>query len=192
MMKREVMLILAAAAIMLVGIGCDEDENKRLADMAERQMARQAEQNRKLIQLQQEAAEGARRLVEADAQARQEMVAIQRELQAERAEVDEQRDLLEDERRDLAAQRQRDPVVAAAIANCGLLLVSVLPLILCWCLLHQRQEPADDQEVLAVLLEELTADKPLLLPPPEERTIGLVERHHDPGSDAPGCNESEP
>ena len=68
-----------------------------------KELERQAEQNRQVTELQREVAEGSRRLVEADAQARQEMVALQREVQAERSEVGRQRDLLEGERRDLAA-----------------------------------------------------------------------------------------
>jgi len=157
------------AALMLTGIGCDEDENTRLAEMAERHLDRQAEQSRQVTELQREVAEGSRRLVEADAQARQEMVTLQREVQAERNEVGRQRDLLEGERRDLAAKRRLDPIVAAAITNIGLLLACLLPLVLCWYLLTRRVEPADDQAVAEVLLEDLVADRPLLLP----RTDGV-------------------
>lgn len=152
------------AILMLMTIGCDEDEDKRLAEMAEKHVERQAEQNRQMNELQREVAEGARRLVEADAQAREEMVALQREVQAERAEVGRQRDLLEDERRGLAAKRRLDPVVAAAITNTGVLLACLLPLALCWYLLHPRVEPANDQAVAEVLLEDLITDRPLLLP----------------------------
>ena len=162
------------AALMLTAIGCDEEENKRLAEMAERHMERQAEQNRQVTELQREVAEGSRRLVEADAQARQEMVTLQREVQAERNEVGRQRDVLEGERRELAAKRRLDPIVAAAITNVGLLLACLLPLVLCWYLLTCRVEPADDQAVAEVLLEDLVADRPLLLPRTDGvRAIGL-------------------
>ncbi|MCA9180357.1 MAG: hypothetical protein KDA51_02870 [Planctomycetales bacterium] len=168
-----VMLILAA-------IGCDEEENKRLAEMAERHLERQAEQNRQVTELQREVAEGSRRLVEADAQARQEMVALQREVQAERTEVGRQRDLLEGERRDLAAKRRLDPIIAAAITNIGLLLACLLPLVLCWYLLQRRVEPADDQAVAEVLLEDLVTDRPLLLPRSKNvRAIGLHASNSD-------------
>ena len=113
--------------LMLTAIGCDEEENKRLAEMAERHRERQAEQSRQVTELQREVAEGSRRLVEADAQARQEMVTLQREVQAERTEVGRQRDLLEGDRRDLAAKRRLDPIIAAAITNIGLLLACLLP-----------------------------------------------------------------
>ena len=53
------------ATLIVTAIGCDEDE--RLAEMAERHSARQAEQNRQMADLQKEVAEGTRQLVEADA-----------------------------------------------------------------------------------------------------------------------------
>lgn len=180
MQTRKLVLIPIVAALMLTAIGCDEEENKRLAEMAERHLERQAEQNRQVTELQREVAEGSRRLVEADAQARQEMVALQREVQAERSEVGRQRDLLEGERRDLAAKRRLDPIVAAAITNIGLLLACLLPLVLCWYLLQRRVEPADDQAVAEVLLEDLVSDRPLLLPLTDGvRAIGLRAERED-------------
>jgi len=165
MQTHKLILTPVAAALMLMAIGCDEDENKRLAEMAERHLERQAEQSRQVTELQREVAEGSRRLVEADAKARQEMVVLQREVQAESNEVGRQRDLLEDEHRDLAARRYLDPIIAQAITHIGVLLACLLPLVICWYLLHRRVEPADDQAVAEVLLEDLVTDRPLLLPP---------------------------
>jgi hypothetical protein len=180
MQTHKMILMPIVAALMLTAIGCDEEENKRLAEMAERHIERQAEQNRQVTELQREVAEGSRRLVEADAQARQEMVTLQREVQAERSEVGRQRDLLEGERRDLAAKRRLDPIVAAAITNIGLLLACLLPLVLCWYLLQRRVEPADDQAVAEVLLEDLVSDRPLLLPLTDGvRAIGLRAERED-------------
>ena len=146
-------LIPIVMMLLMLAIGCDENGDRRVADMAERHLQRQAEQARQMNALHREVAEGARRLVEADAQAREEMVALQREVQAERAEVGQQRDLLEGERRDLAAKRHLAPIIAAAITNVGLLLACLLPLVLCWYLLERRVEPADDQVVAEVLLD---------------------------------------
>lgn len=147
---------------LLTAIGCN-DENRRLAEMAERHLERQAEQSRHVTDLQREVAEGSRRLVEADAKARQEFVALQREIQVSRSEVDQQRDLLAGERREMAAKRRMDPIVAAAIVNVGLILACLLPLVLCWLLLKSPVPLADDQAVAEVLLEDLVADRPLLL-----------------------------
>lgn len=164
-MRKQTRLVLPIAAmLMLAAIGCDKEENKRRAEMAEKHLERQAEQNQRNSELQQEVAAGSRRLVEADARAREAMVALQREVQSERAEVGRQRDLLEVERRELAATRRLDPIIAAAITDIGLLLACLLPLVLCWYLLHRRIEPADDRAVTEVLLEDLVADRPLLLP----------------------------
>lgn len=133
MPMRVVRMTAMIAVLTLTTVGC-EDENKKLADMAERHLDRQAEQNRQLAQLQQAVAEGSR-----------------------------QRDLLEDERRGLAAQRRLAPIIAAAISSGALLLSCLLPLGLCWLLLRRPVEPADDQAVAEVLLEDLVADRPLLL-----------------------------
>lgn len=189
MQTHKMILMPIVAALMLTVIGCDEEENKRLAEMAERHLERQVEQSRQVTELQREVAEGSRRLVEADAQARQEMVALQREVQAERTEVGRQRDVLEGERRDLAAKRRLDPIIAAAITNIGLLLACLLPLVLCWYLLQRRVEPADDRAVAEVLLEDLVTDRPLLLPPADNvRAIGL----HTGNDDSSSPNDADP
>lgn len=178
---RKLMVTLLVAMLILTATGCDEEENKRLVEMAEKHLERQAEQNRQTIELQRQVAEGANRLVEADAKAREEMVALQRELQADQAAVGRQRDQLEDERRDLAAKRRLDPIVAAAITNVGLLLACALPLALCWYLLHPRVQPADDQAVAEVLLQDLVTDRPLLLPRMDtNRAIGIVSDASSP------------
>lgn len=185
--------IMIVAMLILTTIGCDEEENKRLAEMAERHLDRQSEQNRQLTELQREVAAGSRHLVEADAQTRQEIVALQREVQAERKEVGRQRDLLEDERRDLAAKRRMDPIIAAVITNAGLLLACLLPLVLCWYLLQRRVDPADDRAVAEILLEDLVADRPLLLPRIDNvRGIGLrTERDESrPPEGAEGVDDS--
>ncbi|REK24083.1 MAG: hypothetical protein DWQ42_13565 [Planctomycetota bacterium] len=164
-MHRNNLLVIVSAAILAVTVaGCNENENARLATMAEKNLDRQVEQNRRLSELQREVAEGSRRLVEADAKAREQMVAWQRDIQTERTAVGRQRDLLEEERRQLAARRRLDPIIAVALSNLGLLLACLLPLVVCCYLLHRRVEPADDQAVAEVLIADLVADKPLLLP----------------------------
>lgn len=146
----------------LTMIGCDEDE--RLAAMAERHMARQAEQTRQNSQLHREVAAGSKRLVEADAKSRVEMVVLQREVQAERATVGRQRDALELQRQELAAQRRRDALTAAAISSAAWLLACLLPVAVCWLLLVQRPKPADAGAVADALLDDMIAEQPVLLP----------------------------
>ncbi len=146
--------------LALTALGCDK--NKRLAEQAERHAARQAEQNVRMAEAQREVAEGSRRLVEADAEARKEMVALQREVQTERVDMGRQRDLLESDRRQIAEQRYTDPIIADAITQVGLLLACVLPLLVCWQLLRGPTEPADESAVAELLLQDMVAEHPIL------------------------------
>ena len=157
-------LLIVSTALM---IGCEEDENARLAEMAERNSERQYVQSRQMAEL-------------------------QRQVAAEQAEAGRQRDILEAERRALAGQRWRDPIIATAIMNAGLLIACLLPLLLCWQLLRRRDEPADDALVAEVLIEDLVARKPLLLLPQRE-ALALDHQHEEHGADAgePGLVDEE-
>ncbi len=172
--------------LVLIATGCEPSENERVAEMAEQQLVRQSEHNRQLADLHREVAEGSRRLVEADAQSRAEMVTLQREVQAERTELGRQRDTLEQERRELATERRMAPVIAAAINHIGLLLICILPLILAWYVLENPQRPTDDQVVAEILLNDLLSDSPLFPPHANPPAIGVSESDprrslpHDP------------
>ena len=164
-MKFTPMTVIGTVAILAqMTAGCKSDE--RLAEMASRSVEIQAEQNAQAAELQKDITEGTRRLVEADAVARQETLAMQRELQEQHAELGEQRDSLEDDRRQIASQRYVHPIIATAITQVGLALACVLPLVICWQLLKVRSEPADDQEIAEVLLNDLMTSEPVLLIPP--------------------------
>ncbi len=161
--------------ILLTGASCNSDENSRVAELATQQLERQAEQNRRMSELQQEVASGSRELVEADAKARQEMTILQREIQVEQNEIGRQRDALEAERREIADSRNRDPIIAAAITKVALVVVSLLPLLICWLLLQQKVEPVDENEIAELLLDDLVSSEPRLLPPalpkPDKRRL---------------------
>ena len=87
--------------------------------------------------------------------------------------IDALRDQLEDDRRDIAAQRHRDPLIAAAITNIGLILACLLPLVLCVVILRSLRNPVADEEALTeFLVHEIVADQPLLLST-EPRTPAL-------------------
>jgi len=157
-------LLITLTLILLTSIGCNSDENARVAELATQQLERQADQNRRMSELQQEVASGSRELVEADANARQEMVTLQREIQTERSEIGHQRDQLEAERREIADSRNRDPIIAAAITRVAMVVVSLLPLLICWLLLQQKVEPADMNEITELLLDDLVSAEPRLMP----------------------------
>ncbi|QDT93571.1 hypothetical protein [Gimesia algae] len=158
-------LRLTLTLILLTGVSCSSDENSRVAELATQQLERQSNQNRRMVELQQEVASGSRELVEADARARQEMVVLQREIQAGQNEIGHQRDQLEAERREIADSRNRDPIIAAAITRVAFVVASLLPLLICWLLLQQKVEPVSKNEIAELLLDDLVSSDPRLMPP---------------------------
>ena len=71
---------------------------------------------------------------------------------------------MEAERKALADERHREPIIAALLDNLGLLAACLLPLLLCAYLLRGlRQEPVD-RDLAELLTTELVADSPALLP----------------------------
>lgn len=142
-------------AILLTALfsGCKDD------DQLQRSLQRQAEQ----------IVGASRQLVEADAKARGELIELQQNLQegvqTERQSLDRQHQDIEAERQAIAHQRHRDPLIAAAIINTGVLLACIAPLFLAfWVLRHSLgQESAGVDELL---IHELTTENPVLLPRP--------------------------
>lgn len=156
-------LVIMLILLIAPASGCDEDE--RLARMAQEATERQAEQNQAMADVSRESVQAGGRLVEAEAEARQELLAMQRELQVQQADIGQQRDRLDQERRELAVRRWRDSLAAAAITNLGLILACLAPLVVCWYLLRAVRDESDDAVVAEVLIEELVSSQPRLLPP---------------------------
>ncbi len=154
------MLYIATA---LLTVGCNEDNDHRLVEQAERHEQRQASQNQQALELQREVAAGARQLVEADAKARAELATLQVAIQSERNEIGRQRDQLEEDRRAIASIRRLDSLLAAALTNASLLLACLFPLGLAWLLLRSADEPVSDQVVVETLLADLASTEPRLL-----------------------------
>ena len=148
--------------IAFLTTGCEPDN--RLLELSERSLQRQAEQNRQMAEQSQRIADATAELIAADALARQEFSELSQGLQAERASIDRQQESLEEERRKIAGQRHRDPIIAEAIGNCGLIIACGLPLVFCAYLLHvllQRTTP--DEALVELFLEDLLAKQPRLL-----------------------------
>ena len=97
-------------------------------------------------------------------QARKEALALQRDLQTEQATLGHQRDVLEEERRQLAGARHRDPIIAALSTDLGLILACLVPLALCGYLLRGLRRDSGDEELAELLTVELVSDTPTLLP----------------------------
>jgi hypothetical protein len=188
-------LISAAMLTLLTTIGCGpapDTPDQRLADFARNSVDQQARQNQAMARQSQavveesaKLAQAAQQLVESDAKSRAELIAAQErlttQLDQQRAAVDSGRDHLETERKQIAQQRHRDPILAASIQTVGLILAALLPLVICIFVLKQmsRSEP-DDGAVAELLVSELTAERPLLLPAPALRTAPALEHHAGP------------
>ena len=128
-----------APLLLLAAIGCD-NEPSRLA-------------------------EASRQLVAADATARTEVIALQRDLQQGQTNLGRQRDQLESDRREFAEERNRDPIVANTILSVGTLLACLLPLVLClYLVMGLRGDPRSDSTLTDILVQEIVADQPTLLP----------------------------
>lgn len=158
--------ILPTLLICLI-VGCGSND-ERLAKMAQDHNAQQAAQNQRMAELQKSVADGTKRLVEAEAESREKLLAMQDNLRADQASIGQQRDRLETDRREIAAQRGRDPIIAASIVQVGLWLACLLPLVLAGYLVYAMRHTAgqDDAFVTEFLVTDLVAEHPLLLGPP--------------------------
>ncbi len=162
-MPRIIMLI----AIVVIAIGCQND-NDRIAELASRHATQQSELSRETVELQAELIEGTQQLVEADSQARRDFLELEGKLDEQRAEMARRHDDLEDERREIAQQRHRDPIVANALLAIGSLLACMLPLLLAGYLLRSQLDEPDDHSVTELLLDEIAAH-PALATLPTQR-----------------------
>ena len=148
-MTRIAFVLSTLGLLLVVSTGCKEDER--------------AQVNRSQAQV----AEASRQLVEADAKARTETIALQRELQQGQDDLGRQRDQLENDRRQYADQRSRDPIVANTILDVGTIFACLLPLALCiFLVLGLRDKSQTDSDLADVLVQEIVSDDPLLLPLP--------------------------
>ena len=153
-------LIVGLLAANLVHTGCGSPD-ERVVNVATQAAERQARQNEQMARLQEEVAAGTRQLVAADAQTRKEWVELARDTQKSLAEVGEQRDALESERRSLAAARQREPLITKAIEQLGWIIVLLAPLVIAAYLyvsIRQRKEM-----LRAEVLQQLISQHPALL-----------------------------
>ena len=173
--------------MLLAVAGCSKPadmRDQRLAEFAKQSMEQQAKQNDRIAEQSRAVIEQSQKLVAHDAQARQELIAAQEklttQLNQQRATIDTGRDQLEQDRREIAQQRHRDPILAAAIQNVGLLIACTLPLIVCLFVIKRMssREP-DDAAVAELLVHELVTDQPRLLPGPSLRPPPALEHQAD-------------
>jgi hypothetical protein len=189
---RRVAMCLALLMLGVVG-GCGSSPDERLADFAERTMSEQIKQNDRMADQSQavvaeshQLAETAKELVEHDAEARRELIAAQQELTSQlngqQSAIYTGHEQLEHDRREIAEQRHRDPIIAAVIQDFGLFIACLLPLVVAVFVIRQIQSQEPDHAAVAELLVlELTADEPRLLPGPMSQRHAL---NHDDAENA--------
>lgn len=167
------------AATLAAVAGCDDG----VATVAREAADRQAAQNAEMARVTHEAAQATRLLVGADAHARRELVAAQRELAAQRLQVAEGFDRLESERRAAATLRSSRADLAHRTEQLAALLAAVLALALAGMLLRGAAEEPPDRAVVDLLVEGAAAESErrfplpkgpadLALPQPEGRPPG--------------------
>jgi hypothetical protein len=144
---------------ILIG-GCDEERERIVREAADRQ----AQQNTAMVELNREVAGGTRRLVEADAQARQEIVGVHRDLQDERSRLDGGWSALEQERQQIARQRRTESMLVPTTKIGGGLALVIVLLGFCWyALVAIRRSDDTDAQLNELLIAEILPDEPPLL-----------------------------
>lgn len=164
---------------VLMTSGCRDDEAAHVAHVAEEALRSQAEQNQKLIRLNEQIVVTSQQLVKQDAAARKEILDAQRGLQSQQSDLNRQRDSLESERQAMAGQRHTESVLAPVLLNLGTALLCLLPVTVACYALHLARCDVPDLAVLnQILIEDLVADAPRLHAPAQPRL-----ESHAPASD---------
>jgi hypothetical protein len=162
--------------VALIAIGCSSGD-ERLVELSRQSTDRQAEQNRLVETNNRQVLDATDKLVEADAKSRTENIELHRQIEAERSGINQQRDVLEQERRQIAEERNRDPIVAESILSAGGLIAAILPLLVCLALLRELFHKSDQEALADVLIEDLVSRQPLLREPD---TLSLPGESGDP------------
>jgi hypothetical protein len=171
---RSVAMVAAVLLLATIG-GCGRSPDERLADFAQQTMSEQIKQNDRMAEQSQavvaeshQLAKTAKALVEHDAEARRELIAAQQEmtsqLNEQQSAIHTGHQQLEQDRREIAEQRHRDPIIAAVIQDFGLFIACLLPLVVAVFVIRQMQSQEPDHAAVAELLTlELTSEEPRLL-----------------------------
>jgi hypothetical protein len=155
-------LVSTSTALVALVVGCDSAD-ERLVALSRESLDRQARQTEQIAAQSQEVTRASHELVSRVGQTQQEFLALAHDHEAQRLVIDQQRGALDQERKQIAALRQRDATLAVALEQAALIVAATLPLWLCgyllWCL---GLEPNGDGQLSDVLLSELTGGAPRL------------------------------
>jgi hypothetical protein len=195
----------AMAVVITCIAGCGDPpdmRDQRLAEFAQDFVKTQKEQNDRItdqsqavVKQSQNVAEAARDLVRHDAEARREMVLVHADLVSrldkQRSVVEEARDRLEQERREIAIRRSRDPVIARAVETVGLSVLCLVPVAVSLYVIRQMTAGhADDAVVAELLTVELARTAPKLLTL-SSASVAAIEDGGGKRS-PPGCGGQNP
>lgn len=157
-LKRSIAILIIAGFTIA---GCSSQDS-----LTQESTRQQIEQQKLLTKQQTDLAKASQELVAADARARLQITQLQSKLQTdfqtERKDIGQQRDALEQDRRDIAQYRHRDPLIAAALANACSVLVALLPILLLIQLLKCARDEPSDVPVTELLICDLVAENPML------------------------------
>ncbi len=143
-------------SLLILMIGCsDERQLRQWQQQQVEQLQEQAQQN----------AEASRTLVETDSKARQELVAMQRDLQTDQHEMARQRDLLDADRKDVAEARERVPLLATALQGLAGLLLCGVALAVCSYLLRGLSKDTGAEELEDLLVLDIAGETQVFAPP---------------------------
>lgn len=135
--------------------GCSDQAARVALEAADRQ----AQQNTAMAELNKEVASGTHKLVEADAQARKEMVTVHHDLQQERSRLDAGWTELNGERRSIAGERKTESMFVSVATLAGSVLVVVLLFGFCRHILSAaQQDGASTAELQELLVNEVLSD----------------------------------
>jgi hypothetical protein len=170
--------------LLMSGCGHSEPGGRSAAEIASRLVEQQGRHNEQAARQATEAAATAKRLVEADADALTKLLeaqaTMQKELQAQRVAIDQDRCELERERRELAGYRTREPIIAEAIKGVGTLLACLIPLLLAGYVIHVAAGSSDDALLQEFLLRERVNDLYPAIPSAEPPSLpplrGMLRR----------------
>ncbi len=157
-------VVVVTSLAALSGNGHEADA--RTAAFWQNSIEKHLELSHQVLKHNQDIAATAKQLVEADAQARKEFIRLQEKIQDERGALVKMYEALETEKRQIAMERQRDPIIAAAMTEMAFLLAVCISLVFCWVLLYRMSADSDEALVRDLLLQDLTARRSRILPPP--------------------------
>jgi hypothetical protein len=142
-------------------IGCSDE---RIVEVSRQAAERQAQQNTTMAELHQEVASGTRALVQADAEARQEIVGIHHDLQQERTRLDSGWHDLETERQAIAGERRTESLLVPLVQLVGKIALVVVLLGFCWrALVGLEGSDNSNGELNELLVQELAENVALRL-----------------------------